>query len=170
MVASLASIHELRVEENSVYCGPAALDVVRVGMPATFAAFCAERTETYCRYAAVRLGSGAAGRQVGLAALGDLAMTWAEALCSASPAALAWSLLTARAASHPDGGRRGLYELLPSRHADVLLLRYRLGLPARRVADLLGVSSAELHGISHAAVRELGESQPVREPWPTREA
>jgi hypothetical protein len=124
-------------------------------MPATFAAFCVERKEAYCRYAAVRVGCTVAGRQLALAALGDLAMAWAEALQSASPAAVSWSLLAARTAAHPDGGRRGLHRLLPPVHADVLLLRYRLGLSPQQAADLLGMKHWELLGIQRAAVRKI---------------
>jgi hypothetical protein len=133
----------------------AARDEVWVSMPAPYAAFCAGRRDAYCRYAAVRVGCAWIGAHVALAALGDLAMAWAEALQSASPAAVSWSLLAARTSAHSEGGLRGLHGVLPALQADVLVLRYKVGLSAREAACLLGVDVMQLAVIQQTALRAM---------------
>lgn len=114
-------------------------------MPVAFAAFCDSRRRVYAHYAAIRTGSVETGECVAATAFGALALVWPEVLHSPSPAAAAWKLLercTRRAV--PPASGCALYDVLPAAQADVLLLRYRLGLAAHQTADLLGISVADL--------------------------
>ncbi|MFF4509264.1 hypothetical protein [Streptomyces sp. NPDC001401] len=121
-------------------------------MPAAFAAFCQRHLDIYIRYALLRVGDDRQARVLAQAALGDLAMAWAEALQSPSPAALAWRLLAARISGvAPDDLQ--LYRVLPALQADAVLLRYRLGLPAAEAAEVMGWQPGEFTCLLKAAVR-----------------
>lgn len=129
-----------------------------IKMPVSYAAFCAPRRDVYTRYAAARVGCPHMGEDLAQEALGDLAMVWAEALQSASPAALAWSLLRNRIAARAlPSQESGLYRALPGGQADALMLRYRVGLPLRQAADLVGVSDREMAATLRTALRTLAE-------------
>lgn len=123
-------------------------------MPVAFAAFCESRRLVYAHYAAVRTGSAEAGERVTATAFGALALVWPEVLHSPSPAAAAWTLLDrcARRAGTPAGGC-ALYDVLPPAQADVLVLRYRLGLAAHQTADLLGITVADVTTRVRTALR-----------------
>lgn len=125
---------------------------VEIGMPAAFTAFCQGHLDIYTRYAALRLGDDRQARVLAQAALGDLAMMWAEALQSPSPSALAWRLLAARigGAAAED---RALYRVLPAVQADAVLLRYRLGLPDEKAAEVMGWQPGEFTCLLKTAVR-----------------
>ncbi|MFJ9591045.1 hypothetical protein [Streptomyces acidicola] len=124
-----------------------------IGMPAAFAAFCLRHLDVYNRYAAVRVGDEQRARMLVQAALGDLAMMWAEALESPSPSALAWRLLATRTGGAVAAGGPELYRILPAQQADAVLLHYRLGLPAARAADVMGWQPGEFTCLLKAAVR-----------------
>jgi len=126
---------------------------VEIGMPNAFAAFCVGHLEIYTRYVAVRIRDGGRARSLAQAALGDLAMVWAEALQSPSPSALAWRLLTARTGHAAAGGGLELYRVLPAPQADAVLLRYRLGMSADAAAELMGWQRGEFACLLKAAVR-----------------
>lgn len=126
---------------------------VAIGMPAAFAAFCSGHLDVYIRYAAVRVGDERQAQMLVQAALGDLAMMWAEALQSPSPSALAWRLLVARTSRAKAAGGLDLYRVLPARQADAVLLHYRLGLPAARAASVMGWQPGEFTCLLKAAVR-----------------
>ncbi|MEV0636401.1 hypothetical protein AB0I77_15810 [Streptomyces sp. NPDC050619] len=128
-------------------------DEVEIGMPAAFAAFCLRHLDVYTRYVAVRVGDERQARMLVQAALGDLAMVWAEALESPSPSALAWRLLVARTSRAAVAGGPELYRVLPARQADAVLLHYRLGLPAAMAADVMGWQPGEFTCLLKAAVR-----------------
>ncbi|MFC4035137.1 hypothetical protein ACFO3J_27235 [Streptomyces polygonati] len=124
-----------------------------VRMPLSFTAFCAHRQSLYLRYISVRVGGAVHARPLVQAALGDLAMSWPQALRSPSPAAASWRLLTARAAGAAGHVPRAPYDILGEQHADVLVLRYRLGLPAHVAAELMGIDEPVLAGRLQAALR-----------------
>lgn len=127
---------------------------VEIEMPPAFAAFCLLRLETYTRYAALRVGNEQQARTLVRATLGELAMMWTEALQSPSPAALAWRLLAARTGRVAAAGRSpALYRLLPTPQADAVLLRYRLGLPEARAAEVMGRRPEDFACLLRAAVR-----------------
>jgi len=127
-----------------------------IRMPVSYAAFCVPRREVYTRYAAARVGCPQVGEELAQAALGDLAMMWAEALQSASPAALSWNLLRSRIATSARHGRgSGLHRVLPGDQADAVMLRYRVGLPLRQAADLMGIGDSEMAAILRMALRRL---------------
>lgn len=125
---------------------------VEIGMPAPFAAFCARYLDVYIRYAVVRVGDEGRARWLVQAALGDLAMVWAEALQSPSPTALAWRLLAARAGVAADDGGQ-LYRVLSAPQADAVLLRYRLGLSPAQAAEVMGWAEGEFACLLRGAVR-----------------
>ncbi|MGW0710528.1 hypothetical protein ACWD4G_32000 [Streptomyces sp. NPDC002643] len=125
---------------------------VEIGMPAAFTAFCQVHLDIYTRYAALRVGDDGHGRILARAALGDLAMVWAEALQSPSPSALAWRLLTARI-TRAAADDRALYRVLPLAQADAVLLRYRLGLPEEKAAAVMGWQPGEFTTLLKSAVR-----------------
>ncbi|MEU6227493.1 hypothetical protein [Streptomyces sp. NPDC047042] len=126
---------------------------VAIGMPSAFAAFCVRHLDIYTRYAAVRMRDGGQARALAQAALGDLAMMWAEALESPSPSALAWRLLAVRTGRAAAGGGLELYRMLPVPQADAVLLRYRLGLSAAEAAEVMGWEPGEFACLLKAAVR-----------------
>ncbi|MEU9372004.1 hypothetical protein AB0D71_46885 [Streptomyces avermitilis] len=126
---------------------------VEIGMPAPFAAFCLHHLDVYILYATARVGDGRQARALVEATLGDLAMLWAEALESPSPAALAWRLLTARTNHAATVSSPALYRVLPAPQADAVLLRYRLGLSPDRAADAMGWQPGEFAYVLKAAVR-----------------
>ncbi|WP_405814372.1 hypothetical protein OG241_07180 [Streptomyces sp. NBC_01390] len=126
---------------------------VAIGMPSAFAAFCVRHLDIYTRYAAVRMRDSGQAQALAQAALGDLAMMWAEALESPSPSALAWRLLAARTGRAAAGGGMELYRVLPVAQADAVLLRYRLGLSAQDAAEVMGWEPGEFTCLLKAAVR-----------------
>lgn len=133
-----------------------------IRLPVSYAAFCIPRREVYTRYAAARVGCPRVGEELAQAALGDLAMMWAEALQSASPAALSWSLLRSRiAARAPRDRGSGLHRVLPGDQADAVVLRYRVGLPLRQAADLMGINDSEMTAILRTALRRLADPSRV---------
>ncbi|MFF5567660.1 hypothetical protein ACFY7Z_20580 [Streptomyces sp. NPDC012623] len=127
-----------------------------IQLPADFAAFCTRRCPLYTRYCALRTSSCSAGREIAMAALGDLALLWLEALASPSPAALSWQLLNQRIVRSVRGQSADwLHRALSARQADVVLLRYRIGLTVRDAADIMGVATADVLVASQAALRSL---------------
>ncbi len=46
-----------------------------------------------------------------------------------------------------------MYRVLPRPHADVVVLRYRLGLGPAEVADLMGIDELEVNGMLQYATR-----------------
>jgi hypothetical protein len=124
-------------------------------------AFCTSRSAAYHRYAALRLGSAPLSRAVVEQAFADLAGEWPSALRAASPAAIAWSLLTARtdaARSAPrssSGPVGGLYRLLPGPQADAVVLSRCLRFSHEEAAEILGVNRTQLLGSLRAAHRTL---------------
>ncbi|MFE5729955.1 hypothetical protein ACFQ7A_03435 [Streptomyces sp. NPDC056528] len=107
--------------------------------------------DTYIRYALVRTGDWHTANDLVSATLGDLAMAWTEVLQSPSPSALAWRLLSARTGR--DVITAGPHRLLPTAQADAVLLRYRLGLPTRQAAEVMGREPAEFAWLLKQAVR-----------------
>ncbi|MEU6405484.1 hypothetical protein [Streptomyces sp. NPDC046985] len=128
---------------------------IEIGMPTAFAAFCASRLDVYTRYASLRLRDKGLARRTVQVALGDLAMVWAEALESSSPPALAWRLLTSRTGRAAVGCDPVLYRVLPTEQADVMLLRYCLGLPTAQAADVMGWSAARFARVLSDSVRTV---------------
>ncbi|WP_435124469.1 hypothetical protein [Actinacidiphila sp. bgisy144] len=122
-------------------------------MPLTFAAFCAHKQGLYQRYVTLRVGSPARACRLVQVTLGDLAMNWHEVLSSSSPAAESWQLLTARVAEAAGRTLRAPYDVLSRQDADVLVLRYRMGLPLGVAADLMGLDESTLTCRLHAALR-----------------
>ncbi|WP_371773551.1 sigma factor-like helix-turn-helix DNA-binding protein [Streptomyces sp. NBC_01438] len=130
------------------------IEVLEVRIPADLAAFCSRRCPLYTRYSSLRTSNWAAGTEIAAAALGDLALLWQEALESPSPAALSWHLLSRRVARSARGQAADrLHKSLSARQADVVLLRYRLGLTARDAADIMGIAPADVLVASRAALR-----------------
>ncbi|WEH12214.1 hypothetical protein [Streptomyces sp. VNUA24] len=125
---------------------------VEIAMPAAFTAFCQSHLDIYTRYATLRLGDDRQARALAQAALGDLAMMWPEALQSPSPSALAWRLLAARI-GRAAADNRALYRVLPAVQADAVLLRYRLGLPDDKAAEVMGWQPGEFTCLLKTAVR-----------------
>lgn len=128
---------------------------VLVRMPLTYTAFRAGVEELYMQYATVRIGRERARRLVE-AALGDLAMSWPQALRSASPAAVSWDLLTGRAAQMRGSAPGAPYDVLARPCADAFVLRYRMGLSCRGAADLMGITQSALRSHLRAGHRALG--------------
>ncbi|MET9437539.1 hypothetical protein [Streptomyces sp. NPDC006551] len=125
--------------------------VLEIGLPTAFAAFCMRHMDTYTRYTAVRTGDPHAANALVSAVLGDLAMAWTEVLRSPSPSALAWRLLSTRAGR--DATAAGPHRVLPAAQADAVLLHYRLGLPAEQAAEVMGRKAAEFTWLLKQAVR-----------------
>lgn len=128
---------------------------VEIGMPPAFAAFCLSHLEIYNRYVALRVGDEAKARMLVGAVFGDLAMNWAEALESPSPSALAWRLLAARTNRVAVSRCLELYRVLSSSQADAVLLRYRLGLPEAKAADVMGRQPEDFGCLLRSAVRSF---------------
>ncbi|MFE1521678.1 hypothetical protein ACFW9I_33500 [[Kitasatospora] papulosa] len=136
---------------------------LEIMFPDDFTVFCSRRLSLYTRYGALRVHSLKAGREAAIAALGDLAMCWPEALASPSPAALSWQLLTGRVAySARDRGADSLHATLSGRQADAVLLRYRIGLSAPEAAEAMGVDAGEVLAAVRAALRALPQRHLVR--------
>ena len=134
--------------------GLLALPTPPMRRPVAFTAFCDSRRRVYAHYAAIRTGSRETGERVTATAFGALALTWPEVLHSPSPAAAAWKLLErCTRCAVPAANCCALYDVLPAAQADVLLLRYRLGLAAQQAADVLGISVADLTMRVRTAIR-----------------
>ncbi|AWL37151.1 hypothetical protein B9S64_02730 [Streptomyces sp. SM18] len=135
-------------------------EAVEIVFPADLVVFCSRRRALYTRYSALRIRSWTAGSEIAAAALGDLALLWREALESPSPAALSWQLLGMRVVRTVRGcGVDRLHRTLSARQADVVLLRYRLGLTVRETSDLMGLSAADVLVASRAALRSPSQSR-----------
>ncbi|MET9208812.1 MULTISPECIES: hypothetical protein [Streptomyces] len=133
---------------------PVGDEVLELRMPVTFTAFCTLRLAAYIRFATACTGCPRTGRELAQDALGDLATVWESALRSPSPAAISWNLISergsAQARSRPGGS---VYRVLPRPHADIVVLRYRLGLGPAEVADLMGIDELEVNGMLQYATR-----------------
>ncbi|MFC5252044.1 hypothetical protein [Streptomyces nigrescens] len=92
-------------------------------------------------------------------ALAELARNWQAALSSPCLPAVAWEILTGRVGARirkPDFLRL----LLSEQQADAVILRHRLGLELRDVAQIMGVSQPVIIGqlrwarsaVQHAAI------------------
>jgi hypothetical protein len=128
----------------------------------TYTAFCGESWPAYQRFCAATAGSARTGRELARAALSDLARHWCEVLRSASPSALAWSLLSARTASCRTESVRSLHRLLGSAEADALVLRYKAGLSTGQAAQVMGVTEADFRLLlSRAVMNVSGERSSV---------
>ncbi|MFD6624295.1 hypothetical protein GR131_27740 [Streptomyces sp. GF20] len=117
-------------------------------LPLAFTAFTARVAADYMAFATVRTGCPQDGEGVVQEALGDLVVRWEQALSSPSPAAVAWDLLSRRVNSCiPPAASSSAYRVLPRLHADVMVLRYRLGIRLTGVAELLGVDDIVVCGM-----------------------
>lgn len=152
--AATCRVHPDRRGSTSRAVSAKALEVVEMSFPTDLVAFCSRRRPLYARYCALRVRNSVAGSEIAAAALGDVALLWQAALESPSPAALSWQLLTRRVArSVRNHGADRLHRTLTTRQADVVLLRYRLGLTVRETSDLMGLTAAEVLVTSRAALR-----------------
>ncbi len=119
--------------------------------------FCCTHRPVYLQYSRVRLKNEHASRLAVACALGDLALKWTAALSSPSLPAVAWEILTARvdaSVRHWDP----LRSLLPDQQADAVILRHRLGLRVRDVAQIMGVPQPVITGQLHWARSALQHS------------
>lgn len=133
-----------------------ATTMVEVTLPTDLVAFSSRRYPLYTRYCALRVRSWTQGNEIAAASLGDLVLLWHEALESPSPAALSWQLLARRVArSVRDYGSDRLHRTLSTQQADVVLLRYRLGLTVGEISDVMGLAMADVLVASRAAFRSL---------------
>ncbi|MCX5387082.1 hypothetical protein [Streptomyces sp. NBC_00083] len=93
----------------------------------------------YVRYARVRLHSPEAADLTVRAALEGVAERWHLVLREASPAAACWSLVRSRIADTAQPPRSA--GLLTPDETDMLVLRYRLGLPVAEAASVMGMDA-----------------------------
>ncbi|MCG7523828.1 hypothetical protein MHW47_05115 [Streptomyces sp. OfavH-34-F] len=142
-----------RTLERHVPHAPVREEVLELRLPVTFTAFCVRRLPAYVRFATACTGCHRTGRNLAQDALGDLATIWEHALRSASPAAISWNLISERGSSHARLRSSSVYRVLSRPHADAVVLRYRLGMTAAEVAELMGIDEAELKGMLHYATR-----------------
>lgn len=141
-------------------------DDLIVALPLDYTAFCLLHQHNYLRYARARLQRPDLSEQSVADALGDLAVNWNGALCSAAPAARAWLLLgrrVARAARGPRTSQRAdtLHRLLPTRQADMVVLRHRLLLDHAQTAALMGLEALTVAADLAAAHRALDHTAPT---------
>lgn len=137
--------------------------VLEFRMPVTFTAFCTLYLAAYLRFATVCTRCPCAGGELVQEALGDLAAVWEEAMRSASPAALAWDLISKRCSARARSGHGGsAYRVMPRLHADAVILRYRLGLGLAETAELMGVDEMEVNGMLRYAMRWVTEARHMR--------
>lgn len=146
-----------RALERHAPRAPVREEVLELRMPVTFTAFCTTRLPAYVRFATACTGCVRSGRALAQDALGDLATVWEQALRSASPAAISWNLISERGSSHARLRSSSVYRVLPRRHADAVVLRYRLGMKAAEVAELMGIDELELNGMLHYATRPTAQ-------------
>ncbi|MET9361202.1 hypothetical protein ABZX93_09840 [Streptomyces sp. NPDC006632] len=104
-------------------------------------AFCTRYRGVYLRYARVRLNSVEAADLTVRTALEGVAARWHLVLREASPAAACWSLVSSRIAARAH--KPSLAGMLGPAETDMLVLRYRLGLPAAEAAAVMGLDLAE---------------------------
>lgn len=124
-------------------------------MPLAFAAFCLSRLEICNRYIALRVGDEMEAQMLVGAAFGDLAVTWTEALESASPSALVRRLLAARTSRVATSRCLDLYRVLSVSQADAVLLRYRLEISEVRAAGIAGRHPEDFTCLLRSAVRSF---------------
>ncbi|MGC4998393.1 hypothetical protein [Streptomyces sp. DT195] len=138
-------------------------EVLDLRMPVTFTAFCTLLLAAYTRFATACTGCPRTGRELAQDALGDLATVWERALRSASPAAISWNLISDRGSARARLRAGGsVYRVLPRLHADVVVLRYRLGLAPAEVADLMGIDELEVNGMLQYATRAATGARHMR--------
>ncbi|MEU9413672.1 hypothetical protein AB0E08_49405 [Streptomyces sp. NPDC048281] len=125
------------------------------GAPLTYAAFCRDHWPVYARFGCVVAGSDDRGADLALEALRRLAGQWAVVLGSSSPSALAWDLLSTRAASWRTESVGRLHEILERLEADALVLRHRLGISAAQAAHAMGLTEAEFELLRTRALHNL---------------
>ncbi|MEU9097913.1 hypothetical protein [Streptomyces sp. NPDC048361] len=116
-------------------------------------AFCARYEGVYVRYARVRLTSAEAADLTVRAALQGVAARWHLVLREASPAAACWSLVRGRIAARAQ--RPSMAALLTPADTDMLVLRYRLGLPLDEAAAVMGMEVPEFTVRLGGAIRLL---------------
>ncbi|BAJ27111.1 MULTISPECIES: hypothetical protein [Kitasatospora] len=124
-----------------------------------YAAFVQLRHHPYEQYVSARLGGGEVSRQVVRHALRRTELSW-PAVLAADPAAFAWRVLGETVALAPlprYPGADSLHRTLPVRAADAVILHERLGMPAGRAAELMGLTEPELHVQLRLARRLLAE-------------
>ncbi|MGW9047335.1 sigma factor-like helix-turn-helix DNA-binding protein [Streptomyces lydicus] len=102
--------------------------------------FTASHRPSYLRYAKVRLKSEGTSRLAVEGALCDLAAKRTAALSSASLPAVAWKTLVTRVGGGSEQAPDTLRRLLSDQQADAVILRHRLGLGIRDIAQIMGVS------------------------------
>ncbi|GAA2679278.1 hypothetical protein GCM10009864_59280 [Streptomyces lunalinharesii] len=116
------------------------------------------------RYAEARLGSGVLGHGAVVAAFSALSTIWADVLGRSRPCTASWQILVdtvsaVRSASPGAGADVDvLYEVLPARQADAVLLRDELGMSVEDTADLMGVDQSAMIVLLQVAGRGLGRA------------
>ncbi|WP_433549086.1 hypothetical protein ACQPZG_31525 [Streptomyces sp. CA-294286] len=88
--------------------------------------------------------------------MADLGDAWEEALRSASPAAWSWALLRQRVSDLQGCSGRGIHQLLSEDQADVLVLRYRMGISLTAMTAVMGLEAPALEALLRAGLRGLG--------------
>ncbi|MFG3370575.1 hypothetical protein ACGF0K_37225 [Streptomyces sp. NPDC048156] len=125
----------------------------------TFDAFCQCYRSIYLRYGLARLRSPGEAAQALDAALDELADTWQTVLRDPSLPASAWAVIASHVSARQQTPLWG--GLVPHEDADMLLLRYRLGLSAGDAAALMGMEETAFTARLSLMLRKLGGNSEI---------
>ncbi|MFF9479050.1 hypothetical protein [Streptomyces sp. NPDC014733] len=129
-----------------------------MALPVDFLAFCQLHHDAYQRYVCQVIADRITATHVLQHALGDLVLTWHEALAGPRTAAVAWSTLTRRirrATATGGAPASALYRFVPAGEADAVVLHRLAGLTLAETADTLGTEAASVAGLLDLFDRRL---------------
>ncbi|MEU2772881.1 hypothetical protein ABZ646_08100 [Streptomyces sp. NPDC007162] len=121
-----------------------------------YTAFRERHYEPYLRYAALRIGRGAAAEAAVVAAFTELAVSWTAILGGAGPAAAAWQILHDHIDRALGCGPTAVpaAQVVQTLQHDALVLHEQMQLSPERIAEVLGLRPGDLPSLPARAPQE----------------